>query len=218
MIQVPFHNQHAIAIYMHMSGRMIAFPGDKNIATPANLTNDRVLPLAVSFVKTAPWTPSQPKKFPSTAQAASRTSPTASQIRPGPDQQQVQLPIHVLGLGRASALFCSDPGQSCAACSKRKNWGKTQGIFQPSRSDRIGKGRSKTRRADLFATALDRACPGSGPARGAAAALQDLRGPSEFRCPNGVWDSCLNPSRYRPLLHLPIVCAKSAVVESRFFE
>ncbi|HBR52300.1 MAG TPA: hypothetical protein DEA71_19765, partial [Nitrospira sp.] len=28
---------------------------------------------------------------------------------------------------------------------------------------------------------------------------------------NGIWHSCLHPSRYRPLLHLPILSSESAV-------
>jgi len=36
---------------MYMAGRMIAFPGDKNIATTANLAHGVVLPFKVALVK-----------------------------------------------------------------------------------------------------------------------------------------------------------------------
>ena len=68
-----------------MTGRMIAFPGDENIATPANLTHDRVLPFAVSFVKITPWTTSTADEVSPRLQTPLQEPPQLPlQIRPEP--------------------------------------------------------------------------------------------------------------------------------------
>lgn len=45
IVQVSFHDKQVIPIDMHMPGRVVAFPGDKNISTTANLPDSIVLPV-----------------------------------------------------------------------------------------------------------------------------------------------------------------------------
>jgi hypothetical protein len=50
MIQVPLHDKMSLAVHMDVPRRMIAFPGDQDIAATAEFSHDETLPHTVTHV------------------------------------------------------------------------------------------------------------------------------------------------------------------------
>lgn len=50
MIQVPLHDKTSLAVHMDVPRRVIAFPGDQDIAAPAEFSHGETLPHTVTHV------------------------------------------------------------------------------------------------------------------------------------------------------------------------